>query len=110
MLARRVLVVAGLSVLVAAGVAPAARAQLPNYGLGRTPTAEEIRAWDVTIPPDGKGLPPGRGTATEGESVYTARCEACHGKKGQSPKYDPAATQRTLAICDYWEKRLAEIA
>jgi mono/diheme cytochrome c family protein len=98
MLARRVLVVAGVGVLVAAVVVPAARAQLPSYGLGRTPTAEEIRAWDVTIPPDGKGLPPGRGTATEGESVYTARCEACHGEKGQSPKYDPAATQRTLLV------------
>jgi S-disulfanyl-L-cysteine oxidoreductase SoxD len=98
MLARRAVVAAGMSMLVAAVAAPAVRAQLPSYHLGRTPTAEEIRAWDITIPPDGKGLPPGSGTATEGEAVYAARCESCHGEKGQSPKYDPKATQRTILV------------
>ncbi len=49
MLARRVL--AGVGVLVAAVAAPASHAQLPTYRLGRTPTTEEIKAWDVTIPP-----------------------------------------------------------
>ena len=78
--------------------APAAYAQLPTYGVGRAPTADEIKAWNVTIPPDGTGLPPGSGTATQGESVYVARCESCHGPKGQSPKYDPKATRRTLLV------------
>jgi cytochrome c len=98
MLARRVLAVVGAGALVAAFAAPASRAQLPTYHLGRTPTAEEIKAWDVTIPPDGKGLPAGSGTATEGESVYTKRCESCHGAKGQKPKYDPEATRRTILV------------
>jgi hypothetical protein len=49
--------------------------QMPTYGVGRAPTAEEVKAWDLTIPPDGQGLPPGRGTA------------ACHGDNGDDPKY-----------------------
>ena len=47
-------------------------AQSPTYGLGRTPTAEEIRAWDISISPTGKELPPGRGTAKEGAQLYRA--------------------------------------
>jgi mono/diheme cytochrome c family protein len=72
--------------LVAAGVWPAA-AQLPTYGVGRPPTTEEVQAWDLTIPPDGQGLPPGRGTVTLGKAVYAERCAACHGETGEIPTY-----------------------
>jgi hypothetical protein len=41
-------------------------AQSPTYGVGKTPTPEEIRAEDITISPDGKNLPPGKGTAKAG--------------------------------------------
>src|SRR3989449_10439841 len=57
-------------------------AQSPPYGLGRTPTAEEIRAWDIAISPTGKELPPGSGTAKEGAQLYTQKCAACHGTTG----------------------------
>ncbi len=57
--------------------------QSPKYGVGRTPTPEEIRAWDITVAPDGKGLPPGKGTAVEGKEVYDRRCAECHGDKAQ---------------------------
>ena len=44
-------------------------AQTPSYpNVGRTPTKEEIQAWDISVGPDGKGLPPGSGTAKEGET------------------------------------------
>src|SRR5688572_20752187 len=77
----------GLGVLlVMAGIWPAA-AQFPTYGVGRPPTAEEVRAWDLTIRADGQGLPPGRGTAALGQAVYAARCAACHGETGEDPKY-----------------------
>jgi len=39
--------------------------QSPTYGVGKTPTAEEIRAWDIAISPTGKELPSGQGTAKE---------------------------------------------
>ena len=66
----------------------AAQAQLPPYGVGRHPTPEEVKAWDLTIPADGEGLPPGSGTATLGKAVYEERCASCHGPKGDDPKYN----------------------
>ena len=54
----------------------------PTYGVGRTPSAEEIRAWDISIGPTGTELPPGRGTAKEGAQVFAQKCAACHGKTG----------------------------
>ena len=57
-------------------------AQSPTYGLGKTPTAEEVRAWDIAIGPDGKELPQGNGSAKEGEQLYAQKCSACHGKSG----------------------------
>src|SRR5262245_57466118 len=50
-----------------------ALAQSPGYGVGRTPTPEEIRAWDISIGPTGEELPPGHGTAKEGALVYRAK-------------------------------------
>jgi len=61
----------------------AALAQSPTYGVGRTPTADEIRALDISIGPTGEELPPGRGTAKEGAQLYRAKgCAGCHGAAG----------------------------
>jgi len=60
----------------------AARAQAPAYNLGSTPSAAQIRAWDITIGNDGQGLPPGSGTADEGEKIYVQKCAMCHGQNG----------------------------
>ena len=60
-----------------------ALAQGTTYHLGRTPTPEEIHAWDIAISPDGKGLPPGRGTAVEGAILYAEKCAKCHGQAGE---------------------------
>jgi cytochrome c len=72
--------------LVAAGTLPVS-AQLPTYGVGRPPTTEEIKAWDLTIPPEGQGLPPGSGIATLGKAIFVERCASCHGETGEDPKY-----------------------
>jgi len=58
-------------------------AQSPKYGVGRGPTPDEIREMDITIPPDGSGLPEGHGTAAEGREIYERRCSRCHGPKGE---------------------------
>ena len=50
--------------------------------LGRVATAQEIAAWDISIPPSGAGLPTGGGTVKQGESVYVAKCQSCHAAKG----------------------------
>src|SRR5262245_60725699 len=58
-------------------------AQSPTYGVGRTPTAEEIRRLDISIGPTGEELPPGRGTAKEGAQVFELQgCIVCHGAEG----------------------------
>ena len=67
----------------AALVGVSALAQGPTYGIGRTPTAEEIRAWDISISPTGDELPPGKGTVKEGGQLYRAKgCVSCHGANG----------------------------
>ena len=65
------------------GMCQIGSAQSPSYGVGRTPTAEEIRAWDISISPTGKELPQGHGTATEGAELYIQKgCAGCHGRTG----------------------------
>jgi len=59
-----------------------ALAQGPTFGVGRTPTPEQLRAWDISISPTGEELPPGRGSAKEGAEVYRTKCQACHGAGG----------------------------
>src|SRR5881409_543979 len=56
--------------------------QSRTYGVGRTPSPEEIRAWDISIGPTGEELPPGRGTPKEGAQIYRTKCAVCHGATG----------------------------
>jgi cytochrome c len=79
----RSLLVAAILVAAILAVCPTAWTQSPTYGLGRTPAAEEIRAWDIAISPTGKELPPGHGTAKEGAALYVRKgCAGCHGATG----------------------------
>src|SRR5438270_1065546 len=65
------------------GICQTAWTQSPPYGVGRKPSAEEIRAWDIAISPTGKELPPGQGTAKEGAVLYGKKgCAGCHGAAG----------------------------
>ncbi len=70
-----------VAMVLAYGVA--AVAQGPTFKLGRTPTEQELRPADAAIGPDGKGLPPGSGTAKAGATIFVARgCAKCHGPTG----------------------------
>ena len=83
-------------------------AQSPTYGVGRTPTAEEIRALDISIGPTGEELPPGRGTAKEGAKVYEQQgCIACHGEAGTGgpvPGGAPALKSKKGEDVPIWER------
>ncbi len=70
--------IGGAALGFAIGLATAAE----SPGLGQPITEAEAAAWDLTIGPDGVGLPPGRGTVKRGEEVYLAKCQGCHGEKG----------------------------
>ena len=67
----------GLGLLVAA---PAAAYE----GIGRPATPAEVRAWDIDVRPDFKGLPKGAGTVAQGMVVWEAKCASCHGIFGES--------------------------
>src|SRR5262249_41804220 len=56
-------------------------ADAPHFGRPISPA--DAAAWDISIGPDGVGLPPGRGTVVEGAAVYAEKCAACHGDKGE---------------------------
>ncbi len=58
-------------------------AQSPTYNVGRSASSAEVEARDISISPDGKGLPEGSGTAAQGAVIYENRCRECHGPEGQ---------------------------
>src|SRR5918995_1112755 len=85
-----------------------ALAQSPNLG---TPIAEaDIRAWDISIMPDGSGLPPGSGTPEQGARIFAAKCAVCHGENakggtsaalvGGAPLTNGIDTPKTIA--NFW--------
>jgi cytochrome c len=79
-----------------AGPSPALETAAP--GIGRVPTAEEIRGWDIDVDGDGRGLPAGQGSVATGKAVYEAKCAACHGARGNGgPAPDLAGGIGTLA-------------
>jgi S-disulfanyl-L-cysteine oxidoreductase SoxD len=83
--------------------------QSPN--LGKPISQEDLAPWDISIGPDGAGLPPGSGTAKQGEAVFAAKCQACHGEKGAGRPNDrlvggqgslPGDKPATKTIGSYW--------
>lgn len=58
--------------------------------VGRPATDDKIKAMDLTVMPNGDGLPAGKGNAAEGKSIYKEKCATCHndkmeGRPGQYP-------------------------
>jgi cytochrome c len=60
--------------------------QRPN--LGRELTPDEVKKVDITIAPDGTGLPPGSGSVSAGATVYSQKCQSCHGAQGSGKPQD----------------------
>lgn len=81
-----------------------AQAQSPTYGVGRTPTAAEIQAWDISISPDGKELPAGSGTVAEGEQLYVQKtCFVCHGLNGVGASAPRLIKRDVGEVDDPWD-------
>jgi len=65
---------------------------------------------DITVTPDGHGLPPGSGTAAAGKAIYAARCVTCHGATGKEGPQDVlvggggtlAAPKPLKTVGSYW--------
>lgn len=78
--------------------------------LGTPMTAEDVAKWDLTIFPDGRGLPEGHGTSTEGKAVYDKHCASCHGIEGVGGTAEELASEpiplsnpeASKAVGPYW--------
>jgi cytochrome c len=56
--------------------------------LGRELTPDEVRKVDITVAPDGSGLPPGSGSVAAGAEIYAQKCQSCHGADGAGKPQD----------------------
>ena len=72
-----------LAIIAGIAAVPAVAAEPTQYGLGTTPTAEQIAGWAIAVRPDGQGLPPGQGSVKDGDEIYANNCAACHGTFGE---------------------------
>jgi len=77
-----------LAAIVCAAALATLRVATQSSTIGRAPTAAELKAIDIDVLPDGRGLPPGSGTAEQGNALYAARCVTCHGATGREGPQD----------------------
>lgn len=64
---------------------PEAVRQPGSYpGVGRAATAKEVKAWDIDVRPDFRGLPAGSGSVAAGQDIWEAKCASCHGVFGEA--------------------------
>lgn len=67
--------------------------------LGQPLSPDEIPFYAVYVMPDGRGLPAGSGTASEGAEIYATQCVSCHGETGaEGPVMPPVGPN------DVWAK------
>lgn len=78
--------------------------------LGMPMTADDIAKWDLTVFPDGRGLPEGKGTAAEGKPLFDKHCASCHGAAGRGGTAEELVSEpghltedaASKAIGPYW--------
>jgi cytochrome c len=109
---KRIITCAAVASLLGACATQISGPQAPSQGpnLGRAAAAEEIAAWDISIPPSGAGLPAGSGSVKQGAAVYVANCQACHGEKGAGKPADAlvggigtlASNNPVRTVGSYW--------
>ncbi|MFN4116628.1 MAG: c-type cytochrome, partial [Inhella sp.] len=75
---KRPLLAAALALMVGSALAQG------HPHIGRPATDKEIKAWDIDVRPDFKGLPPGAGSVSKGMEVWESKCASCHGIFGES--------------------------
>ncbi|MDC9724655.1 MAG: cytochrome c [Gammaproteobacteria bacterium] len=67
-------------------------------------TLSQQAQWNLSIAPDGKALPKGKGFATQGKQIFALKCAACHGPEGIGASADPLIGEVGSLTSDYPEK------
>jgi S-disulfanyl-L-cysteine oxidoreductase SoxD len=97
--------------LVGITAAGAFAAEITPPRLGRPATPDEIAKADISIPPDGKGLPAGSGSVAQGAEIFAAKCSVCHGARAEgTPSGDRlvggvgslASANPVKTVSSYW--------
>jgi cytochrome c len=81
---------AALALATGAALGQSPADQTPH--LGKPISEADIKAWDISVLPDGTNLPAGSGTPAQGAKIYAEKCVACHaegGKGGGAPGAGP---------------------
>jgi cytochrome c len=79
--------------------ASGAAAETPN--LGQSITEADLALWDISVGPDGVGLPQGSGTPAQGKAVYEQKCELCHGKEASGGKNAALVSTKDRTVTNY---------
>jgi mono/diheme cytochrome c family protein len=88
-----------LVVSAALAFASGAAAETPN--LGQSITEADLALWDISVGPDGVGLPQGSGTPAQGKAVYEQKCELCHGKEASGGKNGALVSTKDRTVTSY---------
>ena len=78
--------------------------------LGKTISESDVAAWDISILPDGTGLPAGSGTPQQGAMIFASKCAVCHGENGKGASAaalvggEPLTSgiEATKTIANFW--------
>jgi hypothetical protein len=100
----------GVCLVIGSAIAQEKTPKAP-YGLGRTATEGDLSRLDISVFPNGVGLPEGHGTPLQGKVIYQQLCAACHGENGEgTPEFVALVGGRgtlatptpLLTIGSYW--------
>jgi len=89
------------SPLVAAALAFASGAAAETPNLGQSVSEADVALWDISVGPDGVGLPQGSGTSAQGKTVYEQKCELCHGKEASGGKNAALVSTKDRTVTNY---------
>lgn len=76
-----------------------------HFGFGNKADELLIKRLNISIAPDGTGLPAGKGFADQGAIIYKAKCVTCHGPKGWDGPFDKLVSNdssKAKTIGSYW--------
>lgn len=82
---------AAMAVAVAGCATAPEPTRLPAARLGQPVGTAEVARWNGDVFPDGRGLPPGRGLAADGEALFRLHCQICHGAAGRGASAEELA-------------------
>jgi mono/diheme cytochrome c family protein len=81
--------------LLLATTATVSLAETPH--LGKPLDEAAIANWDISILPDGTGLPKGSGNSAQGAPIFAEKCSACHGDNARGGAAAALVDDRKLA-------------